>query len=53
MDPAQLQGQSDADLFSVLTVRTNQHRARITIEAQNRDTNPFAGRDWRRFMCVS
>jgi len=53
MDPAQLQAQADADLFTVLTVRTNQHRARITIQAQNRDPNPFAVRDWRRFMCVS
>jgi type VI secretion system protein ImpL len=54
MDPSQMQARSDQNLFSVLTVQTpQQHRARITIQAQNPDANPFGVRDWRRFTCGS
>ncbi len=36
-----------------LQVESPQHKARVTIEAQNPTSDPFVSGDWRRFRCES
>jgi len=45
------QAQSEADLVSVLGIKTRYHQALVTIEASNALNNPFAAREWRQFRC--